>query len=241
MINIAIVEDEKAAANILKEYLARFFAESGGTFAADWYDGAVNFLSNYKAVYDIVFMDIELPDLNGMKAAQKMREKDNSTVLIFVTNMAQFAVKGYEVDALDFIVKPVKYPSFERKLKKALSVIEKNEGNHINIMQNGALTRIDVKSLRYVEIETHTLRYYTDEGEISCWGKLKDEEARLKPFSFMRCNNFCIVNPKYIKNVKGYTVTLNDGKEIEISRPRKKDFMKALAEYLGAGGNGFNG
>ncbi len=71
---------------------------------------------HYRADYDIVFMDIELPGINGMEAAHRLREIDQQVILIFVTNMAQFAVKGYEVDALDYIIKPAQYGPLSIKL-----------------------------------------------------------------------------------------------------------------------------
>ena len=240
MINIAIVEDEDQSADILNDYLAEYFTEKGEEYAIARFDEAVSFLSEYKAVYDIVFMDIELPDLNGMEAAEKMRINDTQTVLIFVTNMAQFAVKGYEVDALYFIVKPVKYPVFSRKLDKALNVIAKRVNATIDIMLNGVLTRLAIGDLRYVEIEKHTLRYHAD-NTVECWGTLKKVEEQLAPYSFLRCNNYCLVNPKFIVKVEEFEIKLNDGTVLQISRPRKQNFMKELAAYLGKGGKVFNG
>lgn len=133
MIRTVIVEDDDAAAELLAGYLDRYGGEHGETFSSVRYDNAVTFLEKYASDADIVFMDIEMEDLDGMKAAAKLRERDRSVTLIFVTNMAQFAIKGYEVDALDFIVKPVGYHDFAFRLKKAVARIRANEEKYVSV------------------------------------------------------------------------------------------------------------
>ena len=112
MINVAIVDDDEKVADMLRSYLERFSKENDIEFQAESFGCAVDFLSAFTDRYDIVFLDIELPDMNGIDAARKMREIDGTVALIFVTNMRQYAINGYEVNADDFIVKPVPYFDF---------------------------------------------------------------------------------------------------------------------------------
>ena len=112
MRNVAVIEDEKSASDALGQHLKRYGAETGEEFKIYVFPDAETFLQNYKADYDVVFMDIELPGMNGMTAARELRKLDGKVVLVFVTNMSQFAVGGYEVGAFDFILKPVNYSSF---------------------------------------------------------------------------------------------------------------------------------
>lgn len=133
MIEIAMVEDEAEAADLLRSYIDRYSKENEKMFAVTRYDSAIAFLTDYKPKFDLIFMDIELPDLNGMEASRKLREIDRTTALIFVTNMAQFAIKGYEVEALDFVVKPVSYYNFALKMQKAIDRIESNREREIHI------------------------------------------------------------------------------------------------------------
>lgn len=120
MINVAIVEDEDCAANNLSEYLNTFGRQNNTEIKAERFRDAISLLTGYSGKFDIVFMDIELPEMNGMDAAKKLREIDMSVTLVFVTNMAQYAVKGYEVGAVDYIVKPVSYYDFSLKLRRIL-------------------------------------------------------------------------------------------------------------------------
>lgn len=120
MINIAMVEDSDSDAKVLTSYLGSYFGGEGIEYQISRYENSESFLAECKSGFDIVFMDIELPDGNGMDAAKKFRSIDEDAMIMFVTNMAQFAVNGYEVDAFDFIVKPVKYAAFVMKMNRAI-------------------------------------------------------------------------------------------------------------------------
>ena len=117
---IAIVEDNSASAEKLRGYLRQYGEENQKEFDITLFGDAVSFLDRYSP-FDMVFMDIELPGMDGMEAARRLREVDLQAILLFVTNMARFAVKCYEVDAMDYLVKPVQYGSFSLKLRRALA------------------------------------------------------------------------------------------------------------------------
>ena len=108
MIEIAIVEDDQQEQQRLLQYLRRYEEDHQQNFLFSVFDNAFDFLESKKS-FDIAFLDIMMPNMTGMDAAEKLRTYNNRTVIIFVTTMVQFAIKSYEVDALDYIVKPVSY------------------------------------------------------------------------------------------------------------------------------------
>ncbi|MGN0806744.1 MAG: LytR/AlgR family response regulator transcription factor, partial [Candidatus Coproplasma sp.] len=134
MIRIAIVEDEKQQYEILNSYLQRYGAENGETFDVRYFLDAVEFVSDYRYDFDLIFMDIMMPDLDGMKAAEKLRAIDGKVPLIFVTNMAQYAIQGYSVSARYFLLKPVNYDDFAIKMKDTLLYIKKEQSNAFLIL-----------------------------------------------------------------------------------------------------------
>ena len=107
MWNIAIIEDEEAMSNQLVSYFAKFGKENNESFSFAIFNNAETFLKNYKKEYSVVLMDINLPGMNGMECVKKLREIDDTVLVVFVTNLSQFAVDGYEVKAFDFVVKPI--------------------------------------------------------------------------------------------------------------------------------------
>lgn len=150
MIAIAIVEDDQQEQKRLQQYLMRYAMENQQTFSFALYSNALDYLED-KQKFDIVFMDIMLPNMTGMEAAARMRAYDSKTVLIFVTTMVQFAIKSYEVDALDYIVKPVNYARLTMKLQKAIRVIESNSGGTVVINDAQGMIRCSTNELLYVE------------------------------------------------------------------------------------------
>ncbi|MCX4313019.1 MAG: LytTR family DNA-binding domain-containing protein [Clostridia bacterium] len=238
MLQVALVEDSGDAAETVKAYLDRLSAEKGLECRLVWFDNPVNFLEKYSVDYDIIMLDIQMPGMNGMDLARKIRERNATVPLIFITNMAQYAIKGYEVDASDFIVKPVSYFDFALKFERVVKKLDRAADNtKIAVGNGGSVTYIAARDVRYIEVLKHRLKYYTADGEYETSGSLVKTQSMLEAHDFVRCNNYCLVNLRYVFGVKGYTLTLLTGRgdektEIMISQPRKKEFMQKLNDYF---------
>ena len=229
MYRIAIVEDEEQDYLRAKEYLNRYGQERNVNFEIRRYDSAEVFLTNYQRQHDIIFMDIRMGGMDGMRAARKLREMDQAVILIFLTSLAQYAVQGYEVDALDYILKPLAYPSLELKLTKALSRCRKDEEEMLLTVGTEHI-RVAADSLLYVEVFEHHLQFKTDQDIIKGYGTLKDVEKILPQKFFFRLNNQTIVNLRRVQRVNGSTAMV-DGREFDISRMRKKEFLSEFHRY----------
>lgn len=161
MITIAIVEDDKKSAKILQDYILRYSEEKQEPLAVECFENGLNFISDYKASCDIALMDIEMPHMNGLDTARKLREFDSQIPLIFITNMAQYAINGYEVQALDFMVKPIEYFNFSLKLDKAIRICKKLHGYQIYVPSEQGTVKIDIADLIYIESAKHYLYLHT--------------------------------------------------------------------------------
>ncbi len=230
MLEIAIIEDEEKEAVRLGGFLDRFSQESGVELRHCWHNGAASFLDGYQCQYDLVFMDIRLPDMDGMKAAQRLRELDSAVVLVFVTSLAQYAVQGYSVDALDYILKPVSYPAFALKMRRAVERCQQKRERWLLLNTNSGAVQLREFELCYVEIFDHHIRYHTQQANYDAYGTLKSVEGGLPRHSFFRCNNQCIINLRYVTKIGAGTVVV-DGREFSLSRMRKKAFLEQLHRF----------
>lgn len=119
MIRVAIVEDEAAVRDQLMGYVQRYMRQYDAQIEVTMFTDGVEILEGYQPVYDIIFLDVEMQHLDGMETASRIRALDSDVLLIFITNMAQYAIKGYAVGALDYVLKPVPYFAFSQQLQKA--------------------------------------------------------------------------------------------------------------------------
>ena len=230
MRNIAIVEDNDNAAKIISDYIEKYMEENQIELNIVRFNNADLFLANYQQIYSVILMDIQMPGTDGMSAAYKLREVDKTVSIIFITTMVQFAQKGYEVNAISFMVKPVNYYDFSLKFKKALDISVMNENRNITLNTKNGICRISTDKIIYVEIIKHRLFYHLVDEVIEMTGVLSEVEATLKDFGFLRCNQCYLVNPKFILSVKGKEIFVANT-SLQISRPRYNQFMKDLTNW----------
>ena len=118
MLRIAIVEDEASVRETLKSYIERFSEETGEHHVISEFQDGDEILDGYSAEYDLILLDIQMKRIDGYETAKKIRALDEDVILVFVTNMADYAIKGYGVRAMDFILKPVEYVMLRQVLKE---------------------------------------------------------------------------------------------------------------------------
>ena len=231
MINLAIVEDEDSYAQQLTEFVTRFQKESGNTFRITRFKDGDEITNGYRGQFDVILMDIEMKLMDGMTAAEEIRKLDQEVVIMFITNMTNYAIRGYQVDALDYVLKPVSYFAFSQKLDRAISRIKKSSSNIISIDMGTGVKKLDIDNIFYVESEGHNLNFYTSAGEFTIRARLSDFEQQLSPYNFFRSNKGYLVNLKYVDGVENGACMIA-GKQLQISRARKNDFMSALTDYM---------
>lgn len=231
MYSISIVEDDLSAYNLLKDYLGRYEKDHKISFLIKNFTSGEMFLDTYTPI-DIVFMDIELPGLNGLDVCKKLRKIDSKVVIIFVTNMAQFAINGYEVEALDFIVKPLMYSPFETKFSKALEKVSSLSQEKLTLRINRKDVFVNIPDILFIEVRDHNLVFHTKQEEFTMRGSLNEYEQLLKDKNFYPCSNYCLVNLAAVYGVQHDEVQVLDQK-VHITRNKKKAFLEKLSNFIG--------
>lgn len=230
---IAIVEDSIEERNNLKAALDRYSKEKDVSFAINCYERAEDFLYKPAEDVDILFMDIELPGgMDGMKAANEFRELNEETILIFVTNMRKYVIKGYQVGALNYILKPINYYGFAMTLDRAMRKLNGKRSEIVKIRTANGFKTVDVDNIYYIEIMKHDLQFFTTDGVITNYGTLGQWEERLAQYNFVRCSSSTLINLRHVTGVAGDEITVGNA-TIKISRAKKKEFMQTLTDYFG--------
>ena len=232
MYRIAIVDDDREFVEELKKYINQYGQEEGQEFEISAFCDGAKILENYAPTYDLILLDIEMPKVNGMDAAEKIREMDENVVLMFITNMAQYAIRGYSVGALDFVMKPISYYTFSMKIKRALKRVRKKELAPVLLTLSNGVKKLEVRQIYYLEVQNRMLHYYTDEGEFVVWGSLLSAESILPSDVFAKCNHWYLVNLMHVTEVRKNTASVGPF-ELEISRRNRSVFLEALTKYMG--------
>lgn len=232
IMRIAIVEDEQAYADSLQQYLKRYGQEYSQKLDVTRYENGAVFLRDFRGQFDIILLDISMPVMDGMETARQIRKTDSNVVLLFVTNLSQYAIRGYEVDAMDYILKPVSYFAFSQRLNRAMARVKSHARNYLIVSTKTGMQKLDIASIYYVESQGHTLILHTRSGDYLCAGTMKEIEEKLEKFHFFRCNKGYLVALQYVDGIQEGCAVVN-GEPLLISRARKSEFMDALTEYVG--------
>lgn len=235
MIRVAIVEDEAEIREQLMGYVQRYIRQYGTAFEVKTFADGLEILEDYRPAYDLILLDIEMKHLDGMETARRIRELDPDVMLVFITNMAQYAIKGYAVGALDYVLKPVPYFAFSQQLQKVEAQLRRRTRHYLAVPVEGGLRRLDTSRIYYIESEGHRVHFYTEEGDFAAPGALKALEEKLADRPFARCNSGYLVNLAQVQAVQQNTVEVGPY-ELQVSRPKRKSFLAALTDYIGGDG-----
>lgn len=231
---IAVVEDEITTVSQLQEYIHRFSMESEKSIELTCYSNGIEFLNGFKGQFDIILMDIIMPGINGMETARRLRQIDPQVTLLFLTNMAQYAVSGYEVEAADYILKPVSYFVFSQRLSRAISRLDRQGKHYLMITCKTGARKLEIESIYYVESQGHNLIYHTAVGTYTVLGTIRNVEDKLLPFHFFRCNKGILVSLAHVDGIDDGCAVVS-GERVPISRARRNSFMEALTDFIGGG------
>ena len=233
MYRVLIVEDEAEEYRRLGELIRRYGELRHEQFQLTWHASAMDALSD-KSRYDLMFLDIDLPGINGMEAAGLLRIYDETVPIIFVTNLAKYAVKGYEVGAMGFIVKPATFGSLSMNLDRALRALAQTAHRTIMVPTEDGMRVVPFSQIVYVEVSGHRLTYHLDgEEPLEARGSLGQLEEDLHEAPLVRVAKSCVANMDKIELIRGSELKMSNGDVLRISRSKKREVVETVTDYLG--------
>ena len=228
---IAVVEDAASDRELIIRYLNRFENENKTSLEPVCFSDGREFVEQYDGQFDLILMDIELPEMDGMTAAGRIREMDKDVIIIFITNSPQYAIQGYKVEAIDYLLKPLAWYAFSEALKRALSHLSGRERSFINVRVKNGSVRLATDQICYIEIFNHELCYHTKDGEIRTNATMREVAEKLAGQPFFQCSKSVLINFAFVEGMVGNDIKVA-GTVIQVSRARRKSLIEALNAYF---------
>ena len=163
---IAVVEDSAQDRAVLDSYLEKYQQEKNCHFQITHFSDGDEIALGYKGGYDLILMDIEMTFMDGMSAAEEIRRADPEVLIIFITNSPQYAIKGYAVQALDYILKPLSYYAFCQRMNHVRELLGRRQKHFLTVPCAGGVQKLDVSDIYYVEICDHDLLFHTKRADV---------------------------------------------------------------------------
>ena len=240
MLHLTLIDDDIKALTHLQAELNRYFENQNIEYEIMTYQSGIDFLNESPAT-DILFLDVEMPGMNGIEVAKKVRQDNSDMVILFCTNYRQFAINGYEVNALGYMVKPIENYSLSANLTHAIEHLKEKQNfqeKKIELHAYQTIIILPLKDIVYIEIKKHNLFYYLrEESEypekvLKIRGTMNNLYESLKQDNFEKCGNSFLVNLDCVLSVKGDMVTLKSKIVLPLSRLYKESFMATFTRYL---------
>jgi len=228
---LAIVEDNPQESAYLNDLVNEYCFSNKINAEITTYPSAEDFFATWPMELDVLFLDIMLDEMNGIEIAEQIRQSDERVIIIFTTSNPQFSLSGYAVDALDYIIKPVTKEVLFRTLDKTIHRLRASCHDFFTINNNEGYFVINTVDIYYIEILNRKLIIHTKSGPIPCLRSLQYMEKQL-PDTFFRCHNAFLVNLHAVESVLGSDIVVA-GNTIPISKHRRKDFIRALTNFIG--------
>lgn len=233
LLHIAVCDDEKNFIASLDDLLQKYAAQTDLEIkVTPFYDGS-ELVEKYDTTFDLIFLDIQMNQMNGLKAAERIRQMDEEVSIIFLTTLTQYSLEGYKYQATNYIIKPIKYARLKAEMDKWRKRRPQGDSPYLAVSSPSGKYRIFLKTLHYIETFNRSLLLHTEQENIICSKSMKEMEQALRSKGFARCHTSYIVNLFFVKGVKKLEIELITGEIIPISQPKRKEFMEQLADYWG--------
>ena len=237
IINIAVCDDEEESLEMIQKELLKAADNLNITIEIESFKNGnkvVDLISNNKEHFDILYLDIDMPDISGLKVAKKIRNSNSDIILIFVSAHEQYVFESIEYNPYRYIRKSKMYCEIENSLKAAhKKILSENSGSIILKTEDGEI-RLKHSNIMYFEMISRKINIYTNDGQertIAGRKTMKELFTELENEDFIQIHSGCIVNAKYIYEYSSHDITLDNGTKLIVSRSKIKTVKQTMMRY----------
>lgn len=230
MIRVAVCDDEPYMCEIIKEKVSGLMAEAATPLEIFCYTSGYDLLEQCFQ-YDILFLDVQMPGIDGIAIAKRLREMGNTCQIIFITVFKERVFDAFSVEAVDYLCKPIDLYRLKNALNRALKGLERKEEKALFIQTMNWTKSVKLGSIYYCEVINRKIYLHTKDGIIEYYSKLEDVEKQLD-YRFFKCHRSYIVNLDFLSEYSDGQIMLESGDHIPVSRQRRQEFMNIFLQYM---------
>lgn len=231
MITIAVCDDEKYIADQVKKLTAHFFREKNMEASIVWFSCGEELLQYDKSI-DILFLDIQMKGVDGMETARKLRSRNFKGFLIFITILKEMVFQSFEVQAYDYLLKPIEEKQFTRTMDRLLVSMKQVSEDKLLVQKGYERSIISFEDIVFAEIiDRKVYLHLTSSDVVDFYDRIENLESRLDG-RFFRCHRSYLINLQYLKSYKNGAAYMENGEEIPVSRLRSKEFSGIILQYM---------
>ncbi len=231
MITIAICDDEKQTADQMKKLVSGLFREKNMEVDIVCFSSGEELLQYDKNI-DILFLDIQMRGMDGMETARKLRGRHFKGFLIFITILKEMVFQSFEVQAYDYLVKPIEEKKFVRTMERLLASMNSANEEKLLVQKGYERSIISFDEIVFAEIiDRKVYLHLTSSEVVDFYDRIEKLEERLDS-RFFRCHRSYLINMRYLRSCKNGAAYMENGKEIPVSRLRRKAFSEVILQYM---------
>lgn len=234
MLRIGICDDESDVRDSLRFQLEKILDEKTEKIVYEFSDGKVasEWIRKHPGEIDLLFLDIEMRNQNGMETARLIRETDKNISFAFVTGYTEYVYEGYQVEAIGYFIKPITLSQLSSLINRVRKKLNEDNSNEAFIFKNADGTyRIPKKDILYFESNKRQVHVVTKSQDYLIYAKLDALEDEIKDDSFVRIHNRYLINSRHVEYIGTDSLTIHS-KEFPFSRSHKKLAVQSLARKL---------
>ena len=233
---IVLCDDDRNFVDLMFNYVERICVELDEKLVTVIpFCSGEDFLQYFKEIrnIDIIILDILMKGINGIEVARKIRDTDPNIQILFLTSIKNYVFEGYNLNAVNYLLKPIRYNILKNELRKAIGNVHNLPDLYFVEKNDNGVFKIYIDEIVYIETYMRKTRIHTQNDVIISYKSMKVHMAQLGNADFYMIHESFIVNLRYIKKVVEYDVVLLDGEILPVSKNRKKAFMQKMSIYYG--------
>ncbi len=232
MLSIAVCDDMPIECAELAVYIENTLNQFGTEFSLKRFFDGQELLKGVES-FDIVFLDIKMPEISGMELAKQMRENGRESIIVFVTSAEEYVYEAYDVEAFHFLLKPVNEDKLKNVLKKAVvKVMACNNENFLIISSEHQIKKILLKDILYIESVGRMVKIHCSSCVLETYKQIGDLEQTLSDKHFFRCHKSFLLNLEYVSRFDKTEIVMENGDTVFLARKRAKIFQKVIISYM---------